>query len=212
MNEAKQGGIVYVLENPAMPGLVKIGRTGRNSMKERLNDLYNTSVPVPFDCVYAAKVSDDAAVERAFHEAFGPYRINPKREFFEIESGQAIALLRLIAVENVTPDVQKEAEEVDSGSQASSKKLRSRRPNLNFNEMGMPVGAHLKFTHGDAVVEVISHNRVKYRDEDYEYSLTGISKRLLNIAGDLSGRTVAYWTYMGESLLDIYDRTYGQRE
>ena len=38
MNE----GIVYVLTNPAMPKLVKIGKTGRG-VETRLNDLYTTS-------------------------------------------------------------------------------------------------------------------------------------------------------------------------
>ena len=41
MNE----GIVYVLTNPAMPKLVKIGKTGRG-VETRLNDLYTTGVPL----------------------------------------------------------------------------------------------------------------------------------------------------------------------
>ena len=80
MNE----GIVYVLTNPAMPGIVKIGRTGR-AVEARLADLYSTGVPLPFECEYAAKVKDQNEVVSAFHLAFGPYRINPKREFFNIE-------------------------------------------------------------------------------------------------------------------------------
>lgn len=42
-------GIVYVLSNEAMPGLVKIGLTGRKDLEDRLNELYNTSVPVPYN-------------------------------------------------------------------------------------------------------------------------------------------------------------------
>jgi carbon storage regulator CsrA len=86
-------GIVYVLTNPAMPGMVKIGKTSRG-MDARLNELYSTGVPLPFECAYAARVSDEGTVERAFHLAFGPYRVNPKREFFSIEPEQAIALLK----------------------------------------------------------------------------------------------------------------------
>ena len=102
-------GIVYILTNPAMPKLVKIGRTSRE-MEARLGELYSTGVPLPFECAYAARVGDESIVEKAFHRAFGPYRINPKREFFEIEPEQAIALLELMAVEDVTPAVQQEAE------------------------------------------------------------------------------------------------------
>ena len=42
-------GIVYVLSNRAMPGLVKIGMTTRHELDARLKELYTTGVPVPFD-------------------------------------------------------------------------------------------------------------------------------------------------------------------
>ena len=44
MNE----GTVYVLSNPAMPVMVKIGKTTRN-VEFRLSDLYSTGVPLPFN-------------------------------------------------------------------------------------------------------------------------------------------------------------------
>ena len=44
--------IVYVLTNPAMPGIVKIGMT--DDLQRRLSQLYNTSVPVQFECVSAS--------------------------------------------------------------------------------------------------------------------------------------------------------------
>ena len=126
-------GIVYVLTNPAMPGIVKIGKTTRGSVDARLSELYSTGVPVPFECSFAGKVTDEAKVERAFHLAFGPYRINPKREFFEIEPEQAIALLELMVVENVTPQLQLEADSVDESSKDASRKLKSRRPVQNLS-------------------------------------------------------------------------------
>ena len=62
-----------------MPGKVKIGKTVRG-MDARLNELYRTGVPLPFECAYAARVGDEGQVEQAFHLAFGPYRVNPIRE------------------------------------------------------------------------------------------------------------------------------------
>ena len=47
--ESKEYGIIYVLTNPAMNGLVKIGKTSRTSVDQRLQELYSTGVPVPFD-------------------------------------------------------------------------------------------------------------------------------------------------------------------
>ena len=112
-------GIIYVLTNPAMPGLVKIGKTNRGSVHARLSELYSTGVPVPFECAFAGRIADESKVEKAFHLAFGPYRINPKREFFEIEPEQAIALLELMVVEDVTPQLQQEADSVDSESKSA---------------------------------------------------------------------------------------------
>ena len=39
--------IVYALNNPAMPGIVKIGKTDRDNPMVRMNELYSTGVPLP---------------------------------------------------------------------------------------------------------------------------------------------------------------------
>ena len=48
--------IVYVLTNPAMPGMVKIGMTDRPDVQRRMSELYSTGVPLPFECVIAARL------------------------------------------------------------------------------------------------------------------------------------------------------------
>ena len=72
MSDLKQG-IVYLLSNPAMPGIIKIGLTQRDNIDDRLKELFNTSVP--FECEYACRVDDCNKVEKALHIAFGPERI-----------------------------------------------------------------------------------------------------------------------------------------
>ncbi len=209
-NENNQGGIVYVLTNPEMPGLVKIGKTSREEVQQRLTELYSTGVPVPFDCEYAARVSDSAKVENAFHTAFEPYRINPNREFFRIDPEQAIALLTLLADEDVTPGVQQDADdvEVDTIARTTIAK-RTRRPNLNFKEMCIPIGSELRFINKpDEVVKVIDSKRVEYQDENY--SLTTITTTLLGV--ERSVRPTGYWTYEGRPLSEIYEETYGPRD
>ena len=76
MIEKVNAGIVYVLTNPAMPGLVKIGKTARDSIDARLNELYSTGVPVPFECAFAARVIDEAKVESAFHPDDGSHVVS----------------------------------------------------------------------------------------------------------------------------------------
>ena len=155
-------GIVYVLTNPAMPKLVKIGKTGRG-VETRLNDLYTTGVPLPFECAYAARVEDMDKVEKAFHNAFGPYRVNPRREFFEIEPEQAIGLLDLMKLEDMTPAMQREAEQVDTEAKASADKIkRTRRPTLNFLEMGLAEGSRLDFVNGDHFCTVLNGRQVEH--------------------------------------------------
>ena len=79
-----------------MKRMVKIGKTGRD-LGTRLSDLHITEVPQPFECEHAAKVKDLNEVESDFHLTFGPYRNNPKREFFSIEPEQAITLIKSMA-------------------------------------------------------------------------------------------------------------------
>ena len=206
------GGIVYVLTNPEMPGLVKIGKTSRREVQQRLIELYSTGVPVPFECEYAARVSDESVVEKAFHTAFEPYRINPNREFFRIDPEQAIALLALLADEDVTPGIQQEADDVESDAVARvTIAKRSRRPNLNFEDMDVPIGAKLKFINSDETVEVVNSRRVKFKEDIYY--LTGITNILLGKERNAKlRRPTRYWTYNEQLLNEIYDETYGPRD
>lgn len=199
-------GIVYVLTNPAMPGMVKIGKTSR-AMDARLNELYSTGVPLPFECAYAARVADEGTVERAFHQAFGPYRVNPKREFFSIEAEQAIALLRLMEIEDVTPQVQQEADSVDADAKSSAERLkRSRRPVMNYLEMGLPVGAALVYQDGTTTCSVVDGRHVNFNGE--QRFLSAITAELMGIPGQPihGGR---YWSFEGRNLRDLYEEVYG---
>lgn len=195
-----------MLTNPAMPGLVKIGKTGRNSVDPRLSELYSTGVPVPFDCEFACSVEDETIVEKAFHTAFGPYRVNPKREFFEIEPDQAITLLRLMMLEDKTPQIQEEAEKVDSGSQSGSDRLRKRRPRFNFFEMGIPQGSTLQFISGSGGETVTTNGEKRVLHGNDEFSLTAITKDLLGI--DYNVAPGPHWTYEGRTMREIYNDTY----
>lgn len=86
-------GYVYVLSNPAMPGLVKVGRTTRR-VSARAEELYQTGVPSPFvveDYVYSPDCDE---LELWFHEACDQVRHSSSREFFRMEAPEAIESLR----------------------------------------------------------------------------------------------------------------------
>jgi T5orf172 domain len=78
-------GWVYVLTNPAMPGLVKIGLTTRNPSARAAELTAATGVPAPFVIAWCRAVSDCAFVESAVHRLLDDRRASGKREFFRCD-------------------------------------------------------------------------------------------------------------------------------
>ena len=153
------------------------------------------------------RVKDVDKTEKAFHTAFSPNRVNPKREFFNIDPEQAIAVLELMAIEDVTPSVQKEAENVDLEANISSEKFKQKqRPRMNFIEMGMELGENLIFERDQIECTIYSDTKVKYDEEIY--SLTGLTKKLLGDGNKRRRRGTKWWFYKGRNLVDIYNETY----
>jgi hypothetical protein len=198
--------IVYVATNPAMPGLVKIGRTLHEEAQARLGQLYSSGVPFPFKLEFACRVSNPDEVERALHTAFAPQRVNPRREFFAIEAGQAIAILKLLHTDDATAEVERQASAVPADEVAAAQAYGSRRPNMNFIEMGIPIGSELTSTVSDSVVVVRAPKKVCFRDQSEPISLTAATRQVLGI--EYSVQPSPYWTFEGRSLQEIYEQTY----
>lgn len=199
-------GIVYVLTNAGMPGLVKIGRTDDQDANTRIGQLYSTGVPFPFDLEYACRVQNSDEVESALHEAFAPQRINPRREFFRIEPNQAIAILKLVDQADATAEIKGQPSGVDAESQAAATQARARRPNLNFEEMGIPVGSVLEAVTNPAITLTVAGPK-KVRVGDEELFLSAATQQVLGIEGP--GRPALYWKYNGRLLSELYEDTYG---
>ena len=160
-------GIVYLLTNPVMPGLVKIGMTTQEDIERRMRELYTTGVPVPFECQFACKVkkTDCAKIEKALHTAFAPQRINANREFFRIQVEQAKAILELFHHTDVTEEVSDEIEnDLTDDDKAASVKAQIHRPALNFYEMGMQKGDVLQWKDDPTItVTIVSERRISQR-------------------------------------------------
>ena len=201
--------IVYVLTNPAMPGIVKIGMTSRDSPQVRMNELYTTGVPLPFECAFALDTDDEqaASLENALHTAFAPYRLNPSREFFEIETYQVEALLQAWPGEDVTPQVNAEADDLDASDRAAVTRFKQRRPNLNFIEMGIEVGSILVSVETEEQAAVTGERQVSFRNENM--SLTAATRAALDLTPEQhSVAPTPHWTFEGRNLREIYDETY----
>ena len=197
--------IVYVLTNPAMLGLIKIGKTTQLEVEDRMKQLYGTGVPVPFDCAFACQVKDATEVERALHFAFGNARINPNREFFRIEPERVIAVLKLLKVNEITTQFEQQIKsETDSVDMESAVKLKeSRRPRMNFSQLGIPEGSVLQFKSGGAQVRVLGEKKVEFQGE--ECSLTAATRKVLGLAEDYPLQPSPYWLFEGKTVKEIYD-------
>jgi hypothetical protein len=85
-------GYVYILMNPSMSGLVKIGKTQREP-EERAKELSSTTgVPTPFTVVYDSYFENCSEAEKHIHTLLENkgYRVSQYREFFEIPIKDAI--------------------------------------------------------------------------------------------------------------------------
>jgi hypothetical protein len=187
--------IVYILINEAMPGYVKIGRTS-TSVEQRMQELYKTAVPLPFECFYAAKVQDSHQVESALHDAFADNRVSPSREFFQIAPERVVAVLKLLAIEEVTPGrVYTETKE----DELALEKARIKGSVFNFEMVKIPVGALLTLARNKGIVcQVVDNRWVSYKGQIT--SLTAAAKDALNITRPIQGPL--YWEYEGELLTD----------
>ena len=188
--------IVYVLINEAMPGYVKIGRT--DSLENRIRTLDNSSVPLSFECFYAARVKDSVLVEKLLHDAFADHRVRKNREFFEISPDRVVAAIKIGAIEEVTPGVDYVEGDDD---QKALERARIRRSNFNFEMVKIPVGAELQFVRDESLTcRVIDAKRVAFKDEIT--SLSAAAQIALKNMG-LNWKAVQgpmYWLYEGETL------------
>lgn len=212
---------VYVLTNAAMPGIVKVGKT--SNIPQRIRTLSSHSgVPVPFDLELAIEVKDAARLEGALHGTLQGSRVNPKREFFEID----VEDLRIVLTEcgedvtasldprqvttpvGTVPEIDRdETRPIDDEDFEASTQLRRKRPIFSFDELGIDKGSRLTCTRHEPDAEpershVVGPRHVKFRNE--RMSLTRATR--LALRRDYDVPPLPYWQTDDERLLqDVYD-------
>lgn len=89
-------GVVYVLSNPCMPGIVKIGQTTRK-IDERLRELsISTGVPQPFVREALFSSTDPNRDEQNIHNRLSVARVSDNREFFRLTPQDAVGAIKNI--------------------------------------------------------------------------------------------------------------------
>ena len=192
--------IVYILTNEAMPGLIKIGLTN-STVEQRMITLDNTSIPLPFECYYAARVSDSAKIERALHVGLGDHRVRHSREFFRIDPYRAKAILEVLAIEEVTPGA---SVFVEPDDQEALARAAAARPNFRFSMVNIPIGATLNFAKDESITAtVVDDKKINFRGTE-----TSLSRAALQIVHSLgyTWTQIAgpqWWLYDGMTLSEL---------
>lgn len=113
-------GFIYVLINPAIPGLAKVGKTIRQP-SERVAELSSaTGVPSPFLIAYQQPVADCDAAEKWVHSELelGGYRHSEQREFFNAPLHVVIGIVsRSIDVRGIADQVASASSDIADQSQ-----------------------------------------------------------------------------------------------
>ncbi|MDG1306779.1 MAG: GIY-YIG nuclease family protein [Porticoccaceae bacterium] len=194
--------IVYVLSNPAFDRYVKVGRT--SDLEQRLRQLDNTSVPLPFRCEFAIEVNDEVEAERLVHQAFADVRVRSSREFFEIEPQRVIAALKLTGGKDVTPkeDVAEDAEGIEALERTVAK-----RRSYSFDDAHVSIGDVLVYTRDESVTAtVVADKKIEFEGE--VISLSRAALTLLHRDGYKwkQANGWAYWMKDGETMGERVER------
>lgn len=92
-----KSGWVYVISNPALPDMVKIGVTRRLDFTKRIDELNAAGVPYNF-IINGVTFSDDCfALETALHQYYDAVRVNKEnkhKEFFKVEANDVLNIMK----------------------------------------------------------------------------------------------------------------------
>ena len=116
--------------------------------------------------------------------------------------------MRLLHTEDATTEIAAQPSPVESQEIAAGETFSSRRPNLNFVEMHIPIGSTLQSAVKDATVEVSTPRKVRLNGE--EMSLTRATREVLGQSYSVAPSP--YWTFQGRLLQEIYEETYPSEE
>jgi T5orf172 domain len=147
-DEMSSGGFLYVLINPSLPGLLKIGKTARDP-EARASELSKaTGVATPFYLAYSLSFSDMHRAEQYLHASLElrGFRVAPNREFFQMPLQVAIDALLDIRRKF---GAQAGAQEI-KGDQESASHAATSHPGREIYEQGI---AHW-FGYGEALEDM----------------------------------------------------------
>jgi hypothetical protein len=194
-------GIIYVLKNEAMPGLVKIGLT-MDSVESRISSLSCSSgVPLPFECHFAAEIPDTVnlvKLEKTLHQLFLEHRINPKREFYKVEPEKVVLALSIGDFKAIIPG-KSDIDPIEV--QAMEKVKEQRRSRINLTALGINAGDVLILARNeDRTAMELDGGKVSCKGEALSLSAAALKAFQEMGCKSTSVSGSGYWMFEGELL------------
>ena len=186
-------GYVYIFTNPCLEGWVKIGKTKRNDILARLQELNSPSnIPLSFRCYATYEVENPEEVESCIHsiidridaslharEQLDNGRIR-EREFFKISPETAYGIFKDIAI--LRGDLDKLKLYTPTLEQAQEEEFvenRTKRANNSFKLLNIQIGEDINFLYDNNIVAKVVNNKNQIEYEGIRYSVTGLACKIL---------------------------------
>lgn len=190
-------GYIYIMTNPALKGMVKIGYA--QDVEMRRQQLSTTALPYEYE-VYATYETPGNLEDKKLHkliDSLNPdLRVSKNREFFVMSPEDAFDLLDAIATISGSASKLKKAKAAPSA-------VKTKKPAVNFRKCNIPDGAELVYVDDPSVKCTVSgEHKVLYNDE-----LTSLSAIVRKLKGMSSAAGPSYFRYNGELIADIAART-----
>lgn len=194
-------GYIYIMTNPCLHDMVKIGYA--SDVEARRKQLSTTALPFEYE-IYATYETSGQLEDKKLHELIDT--LNPKlrlaknREFFAMSAEKAYRLLEAIAIISGSADKLKRVAPIQGETASGSSRRQThssgssgrKRPAINFQKCGIPVGAELVFI-----------------DDGETTSLSPLAEKLRNVSA-IQGASV--FTYNGKKITDIAEETQWKKE
>ncbi len=186
---------IYILTNDCMPDWVKVGKT--KNIKERLKNLYSTSVPLPFECFAFLAVPPEytSQVENSLHSLLG-ISFSQKKEFFKTTPDSVLNVFKQAVRFN---KLFKLVEHPNLGEEKQSNQT-------TFKLLNIPINSTLYYISDPSITCTTYNgiNKVLYQGELYSISTLGRKLKGYNV----NGYTCFYYDNNKENLTKRRERLY----
>jgi len=199
---AANEGIAYILTNEAVPGFVRVEFTEKDDLASEIRKINKTSMPLPFEVYFAAKVPDYRRLEGTLHWLFGQNRATRSREFFKISPDIMKVAIELVASSVI--ELSDREQGIEAGERKEIRALRAKREAQIINALNIPRGTILTLMNDEKIsCTYVGRGKVNFEGKEMIYSDAALKavQKMGYAWNTVCGLDL--WFYDGVSLADL---------